>query len=263
MNYNKDSIEGIILIVSCQKHQFTRLMEYKLSCDTYSGWKVINVIGDLFLEQDYILNGNTLTIKCEDSYIHLLKKIVLALKYLYNIFDIKQGVLRCGDDVIFNEDVLIDFLNMKNKPDYYGNSSIQQNYLNPNISNIGTVDDYYMVNYYLTHPEDFNNPNHNLKDVDISKYIKRPHIENGAGGNLFYISNKSCCVLIEHMENINYNIFHYDTISNSYAYTIEDCAVSYILYSNNIDFIHSPIVTSSCNIGDLHGKIGISTDKYK
>jgi hypothetical protein len=100
------AVDGIILIISCQKHQFTRLIEYKLPNDTYCNWKVINVIGDIFLDKDYILNGNTLIVKCEDSYIHLLKKVILALKYVYEIFDIKQGVLRCGDDVIFNEEIL-------------------------------------------------------------------------------------------------------------------------------------------------------------
>lgn len=46
------------------------------------------------------------------------------------------------------------------------------------------------------------------------------------------------------MENIQYNIFHYDTFSESYPYTIEDCAVSYILFSNQINLIHNDIMYS-------------------
>jgi hypothetical protein len=95
-----------------------------------------------------------------------------------------------------------------------------------------------MLQYYASHPEDFVNPLHNLKGVDIGKYIKRPNIEVGPAGIIYYISNKSCKILIGHMENIKYNIFHFDTFSQSYPYTIEDCAVPYILYCNNITFIH-------------------------
>ena len=39
------------------------------------------------------------------------------------------------------------------------------------------------------------------------------------------------------MEKINYNIFHFDKLTKSYPYTIEDCAVSFILYLNKIPFV--------------------------
>ena len=39
-----------------------------------------------------------------------LKKFVLSLKYLYEIFDIKEGVLRSNDDLVFNETRLKAFL---------------------------------------------------------------------------------------------------------------------------------------------------------
>jgi hypothetical protein len=48
-------------------------------------------------------------IKCEDSYLHLFKKLVLSLKYLKECFNIKEGILRCGDDLIFNENNLVNF----------------------------------------------------------------------------------------------------------------------------------------------------------
>jgi hypothetical protein len=41
------------------------------------------------------------------------------MKYLYEIFNIKEGVLRCGDDIIFSEEKLIEFLN-SDKYNYYG-----------------------------------------------------------------------------------------------------------------------------------------------
>ena len=243
------AVDGIILVLSCQKYLHTRLKNINLK-DDYGKWKVIYVIGDLFLDCDYKLEGNFMTIKCEDSYIHLLKKYVLSLKYLYEIFDIKEGVLRSGDDLIFNENLLETFLESPKQIkinrteyielDYYGKSSSNQNLLSEDIleEDLKKVrKDDWMVNYYRLHPEDIDNPQHNLKGIDISKYTWRPTLIGGAG-ILCYLSNKSCKILINHMNNINYNIFHYDEYTSSYPYTIEDCGVAFILFFNKISFIH-------------------------
>ena len=48
-----------------------------------------------------------LYLKCEDSYLHILKKLILSIDVLYQLFDIKQGILRCGDDLFFDENNLI------------------------------------------------------------------------------------------------------------------------------------------------------------
>jgi hypothetical protein len=125
--------------------------------------------------------------------------------------------------------------------DFLGRSPAERSLLAHEISDADiktTTNDNFMVNYYIDHPEDFNNPLYNLKGVEISKYIKRPHIPVGPCGIIYYISNKSCNILINHLNNIKFNIFHYDEYTDSYPYTIEDCAVSYILYYNKISFIH-------------------------
>lgn len=257
----KKIIEGIILILSCQKHKDTRLKEIKLK-NEYNNWVVIYVIGDLFLDYNYKFDNNLLTIKCEDSYIHLLKKLVLSIKYLYEIYDIKQGILRCGDDLIFNEDNMINFLNSKNKLDFIGRSPSNNSLFNPKLFSLKeTTDDYFMVNYYLHHVEDLKNPQHNLKN-NIEKFIKRPKIPIGPEGTLYYISNYSCNYLIKHMENIEYNIFHFDEDTKSYPYTIEDCAVSFILYLNNISFYNVSDFVSN-NFDNFKYNIAVSTNKYK
>ena len=229
----KQILDGIILVLSCQKHLHTRLKQFSLPKDTYGEWKVVYVIGDLFLESDYTITGNLMVIKCEDSYIHLLKKLVLALKYVYELYDIKEGVLRSGDDLIFNEVHLQSFLSLKNKDDFMG--KVQQDISTELLQ--GTRDDSFMINYYMTHIEDFNNPHHNLMGVDITKYTKRPNI-NAVGGVLYYISNICCKVLIGQLESINFDIFHFDDDTQSYPYTIEDCAVSFILFKNMIGLTH-------------------------
>jgi hypothetical protein len=256
---SKVSVAGIILVTSCQKYKHTRLKELNLKA-SYGDWKVICVIGDLFLDCDYKLekygvnDGNgydLLTIKCEDAYIYNLKKYVLSLKYLYEMFDIAEGVLRANDDLVFNESLLEGFLLMPKKLlinpdtvidiDFLGRSSVGHSLINypfvcePHRSGVNP----HLVNYYETHQEDFDNPLHNIKGVDVLKYSVMPHIPAFLHGPLIYFSNKSCKILIEHLESIGYNIFHYDEGTGSYPYTIEDCAVSFILYSNKISFIHT------------------------
>lgn len=261
------AVKGIILVISCHKHLNTRVKHFKLPRDEYAGWKVVYVIGDLFLDSDYKFvrhdgsgghegsEANLMIVKCEDSYLHLLKKLVLALKYIYETFEIEEGVLRAGDDLIFNEDVLVEFLMSYKKTgvaastsgagaaiDFLGKSPAGRSLLAHEITDADiktTISDTFMIDYYKCHPEDFDNPLHNLKGVDIAKYSKRPHIPVGPCGILFYLSNKSCKILIEHLDNIGYDIFHYDEGTSSYPYTIEDCAVAFILYSNKIGFIHN------------------------
>jgi hypothetical protein len=252
------AVNGIILVLSCQKHLPTRVKHFKLPNNEYAGWKVVYVIGDLFLDCDYKFENEFLFVKCEDSYIHLLKKLVLSLKYLYQTFDIKEGVLRAGDDLLFNEDMLVKFLNCSKYHkdgvrvidsgggdgeaiDFLGRSPSGKNLLSHEISDAdikNTIRDTFMADYYMCHQEDFHNPQHNLVGVDICKYMMRPHIPVGPSGVIYYISNKACKILINQLESIGYNIFHHDEYTNSYPYTIEDCAVSFILYSNKISFIH-------------------------
>jgi hypothetical protein len=260
---SKESVEGIILVLSCKKHLNTRLREFKLKKSFYTGWKVIYVIGEFFLENNYKLHGDLLLIKCEDSYIHLLKKLVLSIKYLNEIYEIKQGILRSGDDLVFNESNLVKFLETPNKLNFYGCSPAGVSVINPKLEHLKiTRDDYFMIYYYLEHREDFENPEHNLKGIDMVKYKRRPRIDIGPAGVLYYISNKCCQILVDHMEKINYDIFNFDEFSQSYPYTIEDCAVSFILYYNQIDFIHSNNLFS-CNITNYENVIALHTNKYK
>jgi len=263
MNTMKESVDGIILVLSCQKHRETRLRQFRLSRDWYGKWKVIYVIGDLFLDTEYKMEGNLMWLKCEDSYIHLLKKLVLALKYVYELHDIKEGVLRSGDDLVYNDTILAQFLEVKNKHDFIGRSPTMRSLPASEINEVllkSTRYDPFMVNYYLTHPEDFENPQHNLKGVDISKYMKRPLIAIGPAGILYYISNRSCKILIDLMESIGYNIFHFDEETQSYPYTIEDCAVSHIMYTNYIGFVH---ITHMFSEQPSNNAIGFHTNMYK
>lgn len=232
---NKISVNGIILILSCDKYKKTRFEKFKLKKKEYKNWKVIYVFADLFMKEKFKLEDNILTIKTEDSYFHLLKKLLLSIKYLYQIFDIKEGILRSGDDLIFNENNLSKFLISRKKYNFIGINTENESELEPNIyKNFPTKNDNFMINYYVKNPSDFNNPKHNMKNVIVKKYKKRPNLKKVIAGTLYYISNFAAKILIDHFKKINNNIFYFDVYTQSYPYIIEDVGVSYILYLNKI-----------------------------
>ena len=133
------------------------------------------VIGDFFQTEPYKMEGDYMYLKCEDSYVHLLKKVALSMKYLQEIYEIKEGFLRCGDDLEFNEDNLIKFIEGP-KFDYYGQSWQKKNIkiTNPEVMK-PPIRDMFMANYFRSHPEDLKNPQFNLQNVNMDKYVTRPN----------------------------------------------------------------------------------------
>lgn len=222
-----DVIPGVILIFSCHKYLNSRLKEFRLSKNEYSGWKVFIIIGDPFLESEYSINDNLITIKCEDSYIHLTKKVVMAFKIILKLFYINEGILRCGDDLIFNEKKLELFLNKKNKSDYMGVIACKNKI-------IKKEKDMFMVNYFNKNPNDLlekiNGINYTLEEMQ--KFNQIPKC-NYAGGVIVYYSKNSCNILINHMENINWNVFTKND-TYGYPYIIEDIGLGFILNNQNI-----------------------------
>ena len=261
-----EEVDGIILIISCEKHKLTRLKEFGPKSKYYDKWKVIYVIGDLFLDEKYKLIDNVMYVKCEDSYLHLLKKLVLSLKYLKECFNIKEGVLRCGDDLIFNEKNLINFLK-SNKYDFYGQGVMSRNNIIDDIDFLKIIKyDPFMLHYYKNNQNELTDPKHgiNLTLDELKNFLIRPSVW-GPFGIIYYISLKSCDILIDTMEKINYNIFHFDEFSKSYPYIIEDVAVTYIMYYNKINFYDSQkffIDINNLNINKIDS-IVIHTNKYR
>jgi hypothetical protein len=257
----KEAVDGIIMVVSCQKHMHTRLREFKLPKDQYDNWKVVYVIGDLFLDKEYEMrDGNYLWIRCEDSYLHLLKKEAVAIKCLYKIYDIKEGVFKCNDDIYFNENNLLKFLR-GNKYDYYGHNNYGKNVCLSVEELKKTVNDNFVYDYYVEHPEDFHNPQYNIMGIDFSKYTLRPDsLIQGAGGVMCYLSNMCCKILVKHMENIGYNVLHFDELTQSYPYTLEDCGIAFIMFLNKIPFTYGDFFYSNDYNPNI---IGVHTNKYK
>ena len=229
-------VNGLILIVCCKKYKKIR-EKFKLKHNNYSGWEVVYLFGEERLETEYIYDNNTLTIKCEDSYLFLMKKLILGIKYLNNIFNIKEGILRCGDDLIFKENLLIEFLN-SNKYDYIGKNFLKKS-INFNEINITTnIHNNFMINYYAKNKNELIEINNNIikynNNLDINKLNKTVNISNFiALGHIYYLSNKSVNILINEFSKINYNILTFE--NNCYPYILEDVGVGYILFKNNIN----------------------------
>jgi hypothetical protein len=251
-------IPGIILIISCNKHKETRLKEFTLINQEYNGWKVFIIIGNPELNTLYEINNNMITIKCEDSYVHVMKKVVLSMKILFSMYKIQYGILRCGDDLVFNEDVLHRFtqsITSTNNPNYLGKIA------NPMcITKYSKKIDYFIPHYFYTHQEDITNPYNGLQNMSLNTLLRLDEVPNipYTGGVIFYVSLKSCNILICEMESVNWNIFNYNN-NYGFTYIIEDIGIGYTLYKNNIFPQHCDLYS------DIPNKTSIAyhTNKYK
>jgi len=168
-----------------------------------------------------------MTIKCEDSYIHIMKKVVFSMKVLSSIYNIIEGILRCGDDLIFNEDKLIQFLGKREKPDYMGYTITSKN-------NKKKTDNF-MPDYFIQHPEDLKNPLNKLSNLTIEQ-IKTMNIVPDItynSGVIIYFSLNACNLLIQEMEKVNWNVFHYED-EFGFTYIIEDIGNAFVLKKYNI-----------------------------
>jgi hypothetical protein len=258
--FKKEKVKGIILIFSCHKHMNTRLKELIIP-NVNDGWLIFTVIGNPFLPVEYDTlkttreEVKTLFIKCEDSYIHILKKVVKAIQIITDIYEVEEGILRCGDDLIFNQDRLNEFLNYKNKQDYMGTAIIKPPTIFKNHET-------FMVDYYETHLEDLENPLHGLIHLtlkDIQMLDKVPSCSY-TGGVVTYLSKKSCSILVDHMMSIDWNIFQ-EHEDYGYPYIIEDIGIGYILTLNNIEPCAYNLYTNDSS--KFSEVVALHTNKYK
>lgn len=256
----KQKVKGIILIISCHKHLFSRLEEFGPKQNAYGenkDWIVHKIIGNPLQQEKYTINSKTgiITIKCEDSYIHVMKKVVMSIELMFDIYDIEEGILRCGDDLEFNEHILQTFLKLKKKGDYLGNR----------VGSIPTEStkkkyDPFMVNYYNKNKADFNHFLHGLqgKESIILEKCNEVPICYYAGGVVFYVSKSACNTLIKHMNNIDYNIFEYN-LQYGYPYIIEDIGIGFVLGQNNIHLLPMYLYSDTPS----NQTIAYHTNKYK
>jgi hypothetical protein len=250
-------MKGAILIYSCQKYKNTRLKEFTLSKREYDGWHVFIVLGDPFIDVDFKIEDNIITVKCEDSYFYVLKKVALGMRAVLRTFPIEEGILRCGDDLVFNEQSLQIFLQSP-KSDYmgvtWGQCSTRGAY--------GKHHDSFMQDYYATHMDDFSNPLHGLPSPSILMSMTEIPSVLAASGVIIYFSNRACTSIIDHMEQVGWNILLYDE-TYGYPYTIEDNSIGYILSLSHIFPSDYPMYTDNLRVFEQNHSIALHTNKYK
>jgi hypothetical protein len=258
----KEKIKGAIIVYSCHKHKDIRLKKFKLNKDNYGGYKVFYVLGNPNINTEYVLIKNTLLIKCPDSYIHLLIKVVKAFEIINNLYDIQEGILRVGDDLHINETKLVNFINNnKNNLNYIGHEVDLKKIYN----NQTKYQNLFMYDYYKSHQEDFNNNLHSLQKYSVNDIFNMNYVPvvSYVGGVIYYISKKSINILVKHLQNINYDIFKSNE-TDGYPYIIEDIAVGYILNKNNIFPINLPLYSDNKEIYDIFPLcFGIHTNYLK
>ena len=256
----KEKIKGAVLIFSCQKHVNTRLKDLIIP-QMDGGWILFTVIGDPFLSSDYDImetagsHKKTLFIKCEDSYIHVMKKVVFTMKVLMEIYDVEEGFLRCGDDLVFNQTNLTAFLQFPNKQDYMGIIALK-------VPGIFRHYNTFMTDYYEKHVEDFSNPAHGLTKKSLKDIQQLTHVPlcSYTGGVVTYLSKKSCDILVDHMNFIHWDVFQLNA-DHGYPYIIEDIGIGYVLAMSKIEPCACELYTNDPS--RFQFSLALHTNNYK
>jgi hypothetical protein len=261
----KEKIKGAILIISCHKHKNSRLKKYNLPKTTYGGYKVFYILGNPHLSLQYeIREGNMIKIKCEDSYVHILKKVGLSISLLMDLYEIDEGILRCVDDLVFDEKNLETFLESPKTEDYMGNMDGYGNSI-VKFENIVLRVDNFMTNYFNKHPEDFSNPLNGIEnDTEILKIINKVPNCRYVNGVVTWLSKKSCNLLLTEITNTTWNTYNYYP-KYGFPYVIEDVGIGFILAKHDIYPVNRKfyINLDSMNRIESVETIAVHTNEFK
>lgn len=184
----------ILLIMSCQKY-IHKIVKQKASWLSNLNKNIIyfHIIGDPCLQTNYYLDliNNILTIKTEDDYNSLPKKVIKAYEIIQNLYDFKF-IFKTDDDQLLETsnffNTLLPVLEKYEKVNYGGNL------INIPVDQIST--------YYQIHPE-----------LPKNLLVKKCTYCNG---RFYLLSKKSVECLLQFKENIEKEYF-------------EDYAIGYYL----------------------------------
>ena len=251
---SKSDVDGVILVISCKKYIESRVMKnkYRLTGDSIANWKIIYVIADETLKTHYSLGyhkgikSQLLIIKCRDDYIHLFKKIVLAQKIVHLFYNIKKGIIKCDDDILFVKKNLIDYISSPLTIDYSAKRYDDLYFKTPGpehlkgISLDRSMHQYFMKNQsiYLSMKKELNEKIHTMNKL----FIPFPKIPEGYGGSggVYFLSTKASKIIVAHFKNCNYDQFYRDSeFNDTYPFIAEDVGTAFILCKNKIQFTNN------------------------
>lgn len=187
----------ILLIMSCQKY-IHKILKQKSSWLLNLNKNIVyfHVIGDPSLQTNYHLDliNNILTIKTEDDYNSLPKKVIKAYEIIQNLYDFKF-IFKTDDDQLLESsnffNTLLPVLEKYEKVNYGGNL------INIPVDQIST--------YYQIHPE-----------LPKNLLVKKCTYCNG---RFYLLSNKAVKWLVQFKDSIEKEYF-------------EDYAIGYYLSSD-------------------------------
>lgn len=237
-------VPGVIIILTCNKYIKERLAKHQPNKKSYAGWPVIYCLGDPRHVRPYSLMPATgggaplLIVRCEDTYMHLLKKVDLAIHALQTMYKIEKGVIKVGDDMYFNDALVEQWVANLGKDDYVGH-----NYSNRSLKLGGepmiitkSCVDMSMMLYYKHHPAEAKEIQAMIPHMPIHTLVHRPEVPICPIGTVYYLSNKAISALHKELESVHHNIFYRDPTSGSFNYFIEDVALVYTMLKHGIDF---------------------------
>ncbi len=253
--FPETKVNGVIIVITCQKYFHTRILgnKFRINSHQFNGWPIVYVLGDKDLRQQYAIappdmtnsfNSYILTVKSEDYYAQIFKKIVMAQEAVYEIFNIKYGILKCDDDITFNKPKLKDFLNNMPSCDWMARRySDMEDFKTPfNHKCVENLIDNSIVNYYFRNPEELKEVISEKSDFKPEDYVVSPLIpkELGGAGPLYYLSSKASQIIIDFFKNCNYDLYYFDKNSQSYPFICrEDVGTAFILGNNGIPMINN------------------------
>ena len=239
-------VPGVILIVTCRKYLSERVPNYIPNADSYEGWPIIYCLAEPNLTSDYVVTTpggrmgkkSFLIVKCEDTYVHLLKKFDLAVRALETMYDIEQGILKIGDDIVINENLLKEFLNTETKADYIGRTYSGNEF---NVDEAGYTcresrNDESMFWYFIKNPDAADELKKLTGKYDwpfLAGKVRVPAVPAFPPGMALYFSTKAIKAIHDEMNSIEFKVLdEYD--NTGWNYLIEDIAIAYILYKHGI-----------------------------
>ena len=254
--FPETTVDGVILIITCQKYFYNRILgnTFRINSHQFNGWPIVYVLGDKDLKQNYAIappdmtnsfNSYILTVKSEDYYAQIFKKIVMAQEAVYKIFNIKYGILKCDDDITFNKPKLKNFLNNLPSCDWMSRRYANMNDLSGNFvyKCSDNIIDYTIMTYYSRHPDEYLNICKENPEFKPENYIISPVIpkELGGAGGVYYLSNKASNIIVEYFKKCNYDIYYFDKDSQSYPFVCrEDVGTAFIMANHGIPMVSNP-----------------------
>ncbi len=251
--------KGVVLKLSCRKFAATRIPTTKLrQADLPEGWMLVHVIADpsadfkdrhLFTKMPP-LSDNLLILGCEDSYIHLLKKLVRAMEAIWERWGVPRwGVVRTSEVEFVDLPLFRMFLReMQFQAEaldpracarVFGDRVVPSLNPPPQVNSLFLYQDTFMQEYYSRNLDEMREYGMTLEQIrEMGE--KHSGANPGVVGKIMYLTVGACEVLMEEFRAVNCDVFA--SFGGVYPFFIEDNAISVIMLRWGVPIVHSEML---------------------